>query len=33
MTKIALLMLLFQYDIVMEDAIISSGKTMSHCKA
>jgi hypothetical protein len=32
-TKIALLRSGFQYVMVMEAAMISSGKTMSHCNA
>lgn len=32
-TKRALFIVLFQYDIVIEPAIISNGNTVSHCKA
>lgn len=32
-TNMALFIVLFQYDIVIDAAIISSGNTVSHCKA
>lgn len=32
-TKMALLIFAFQYDIVIDAAMISNGKTINHCRA